>query len=112
MRCRRSPSRTTASRATATSSCNATSSPAACSRVPRGSRRLLGQRGWPSASRFFGHSYAETLGAWQQRFDAALPAVHDLGFNERFISMWRYYLAYCGGFSAGTIDVMQVRLDV
>ena len=62
---------------------------------------------------FFGHSYAETLAAWQQRFEAALPAVRDLGFDERFVRTWRYYLAYCrAGFSEGTIDVMQVRLDV
>ncbi len=62
---------------------------------------------------FFGHSYAETLAAWQSRFEAAVPAVRDLGFDERFVRMWRYYLAYCrAGFSEGTIDVMQVRLDV
>ena len=42
-----------------------------------------------------------------------VPAVRELGFDERFVRMWRYYLAYCrAGFSAGTIDVMQVRLDV
>ena len=40
------------------------------------------------------------------------PQVRDLGFDERFVRMWRYYLAYCrAGFSAGTIDVMQVRLE-
>ena len=51
--------------------------------------------------------------AWQSRFEAAVPAVRDLGFDERFVRMWRYYLAYCrAGFSEGTIDVMQVRLDV
>ncbi len=60
----------------------------------------------------FGESYAATLWAWRQRFEQALPQVRDLGFDERFIRMWRYYLAYCrAGFSAGTIDVMQVRLE-
>jgi cyclopropane-fatty-acyl-phospholipid synthase len=39
--------------------------------------------------------------------------VRELGFDERFVRMWRYYLAYCrAGFDAGTVDVMQVRLDV
>ncbi|PKQ16894.1 MAG: SAM-dependent methyltransferase [Actinobacteria bacterium HGW-Actinobacteria-7] len=60
---------------------------------------------------FFGPSYARTLAEWRQRFEAAAPHVRTLGFDERFIRMWRYYLAYCqAGFSGGTIDVMQVRL--
>lgn len=63
------------------------------------------------APRFFGHDYARTLAAWSERFEAALPEIRRLGFDERFIRMWRYYLAYCRtGFEHGTIDVMQVRL--
>lgn len=60
----------------------------------------------------FGADYAETLRIWRERFDAAvqgnrLPA----GFDERFIDLWRYYLAYCeAGFRAGNIDVHQVTL--
>jgi len=62
--------------------------------------------------RFFGADYARTLGAWSDRFEQALPQVRDLGFDERFIRMWRYYLAYCRtGFEHKTIDVMQVRLQ-
>jgi cyclopropane-fatty-acyl-phospholipid synthase len=61
--------------------------------------------------RFFGHDYARTLKAWSERFEAALPEVRKLGFDERFIRMWRYYLAYCHtGFKHGAVDVMQVRL--
>ncbi|HSK48725.1 MAG TPA: cyclopropane-fatty-acyl-phospholipid synthase family protein [Coriobacteriia bacterium] len=61
---------------------------------------------------YFGHSYAATLAEWSRRFEAALPAVRALGFDEEFVRMWRYYLAYCrAGFSAGTVDVMQVRLE-
>jgi cyclopropane-fatty-acyl-phospholipid synthase len=64
-----------------------------------------------SEPHFFGDSYAHTLGEWRARFESALPQVRELGFDERFIRMWRYYLAYCrAGFSEGTIDVMQVRL--
>lgn len=60
---------------------------------------------------FFGGCYANTLAEWSQRFEAALPQVRELGFDERFVRMWRYYLSYCkAGFDAGTIDVMQVRL--
>lgn len=60
----------------------------------------------------FGPDYARTLELWRSRFDAAvaedrLPA----GFDDRFVRLWRYYLAYCeGGFRAGTINVHQVTL--
>ena len=54
----------------------------------------------------FGGDYASTLGRWLQRFDAAEPAVRALGFDTRFVRMWRFYLAYCAaGFIAGTTDV-------
>jgi len=62
--------------------------------------------------RLFGRDYAHTLAAWSTRFESALPEVRALGFDERFIRMWRYYLAYCrAGFEHDTIDVMQVRLE-
>ncbi|VAV88761.1 Cyclopropane-fatty-acyl-phospholipid synthase, plant type, partial [hydrothermal vent metagenome] len=47
-----------------------------------------------------------------ERFDAVveqgdLPA----GFDEHFVRLWRYYLAYCeGGFRGGGINVAQVTL--
>jgi cyclopropane-fatty-acyl-phospholipid synthase len=61
---------------------------------------------------FFGASYARTLEQWMERFEAALPDVRALGFDERFVRMWRYYLAYCRvGFESGNCDVMQVSLE-
>jgi cyclopropane-fatty-acyl-phospholipid synthase len=64
-----------------------------------------------SDSAFFGLDYAETLAVWSERFEAVLPQVRELGFDERFIRMWRYYFEYCRtGFRSKTIDVMQVRL--
>ncbi len=46
-----------------------------------------------------GTSYALTLHAWRERFNAALPEVRALGFSERFVRMWNFYFAYCeGGF--------------
>jgi cyclopropane-fatty-acyl-phospholipid synthase len=60
----------------------------------------------------FGLDYAETLRLWHANFDAAvrekrLPA----GFDERFIRLWKFYLAYCeAGFRAGNIDVHQITL--
>jgi cyclopropane-fatty-acyl-phospholipid synthase len=56
----------------------------------------------------FGHDYAETLRRWLAAFDAALPAIRALGFDEKFIRCWRFYLAYCAaGFATETTDVGQ-----
>lgn len=42
-----------------------------------------------------GMHYARTLRDWRQRFVSSLPEVRRLGFGERFIRMWSYYLASC-----------------
>lgn len=44
-----------------------------------------------------GTHYARTLAEWRKRFHNALDAVRALGFDDRFIRMWDYYLAYCEG---------------
>jgi cyclopropane-fatty-acyl-phospholipid synthase len=44
-----------------------------------------------------GTHYARTLAAWRGRFQASLPAVRGLGFDDQFIRMWDFYLAYCEG---------------
>jgi cyclopropane-fatty-acyl-phospholipid synthase len=55
---------------------------------------------------FFGASYALTIGAWQERFQNAWPALQALGFDSQFRRMWEYYLAYCrAGFDGGALDV-------
>jgi cyclopropane-fatty-acyl-phospholipid synthase len=54
----------------------------------------------------FGQSYARTLQAWRERFEAAWPEIQLLGFPARFKRLWDYYLCYCeAGFRAGAIDV-------
>jgi cyclopropane-fatty-acyl-phospholipid synthase len=59
----------------------------------------------------YGASYARTLRLWRERFDERIDEVADLGFDERFRRMWRYYLSYCeGGFRAGRVDVRQIVL--
>jgi cyclopropane-fatty-acyl-phospholipid synthase len=59
----------------------------------------------------FGSSYARTLHAWRQRFLARLPEVRAQGFDERFIRMWEFYLAYCeGGFLERSIGVAQLLM--
>ena len=42
-----------------------------------------------------GAHYARTLREWRRRFMASLDRVHALGFDDRFIRMWEYYLASC-----------------
>ncbi|MBV6416324.1 MAG: Tuberculostearic acid methyltransferase UfaA1 [Steroidobacteraceae bacterium] len=59
----------------------------------------------------FGDSYARTLRAWRERFLSNLAGVRALGFDERFIRMWEFYLAYCeGGFRERSIGVSQLLL--
>jgi cyclopropane-fatty-acyl-phospholipid synthase len=60
----------------------------------------------------FGASYAQTLRDWLVRFDAALPDVRALGFDDAFIRGWRLYLAICAaGFANGRINVHQIELE-
>ncbi|HAI59748.1 MAG TPA: SAM-dependent methyltransferase [Xanthomonadaceae bacterium] len=57
----------------------------------------------------FGTSYALTLRHWRERFMARLPEVRALGYDERFLRMWEFYLAYCeGGFLERSIGVSQL----
>lgn len=60
----------------------------------------------------FGASYARTLCEWRKRFLARLPEVRALGFDDRFIRMWEYYLAYCeGGFLERSIGVSHLVFE-
>jgi cyclopropane-fatty-acyl-phospholipid synthase len=59
----------------------------------------------------FGLDYARTLAHWRARFSAALPKLHGLGFDARFVRLWTFYLAYCeAGFRSGSTDVAQFLL--
>lgn len=59
----------------------------------------------------FGHSYALTLKAWRERFMTHLPQVRAQGFDERFIRLWEFYMAYCeGGFRERSIGVAHLLL--
>lgn len=44
-----------------------------------------------------GLHYALTLREWRSRFHAKLADVRALGFDDRFVRMWDYYLCYCEG---------------
>ncbi len=42
-----------------------------------------------------GINYAETLRRWRERFGQNLDVVRELGYDERFIRTWNFYLASC-----------------
>ncbi len=55
----------------------------------------------------FGPDYARTLRHWTEAFEQKLDQVRALGFDDRFIRKWRYYLAYCeAAFAARHISVV------
>lgn len=62
-------------------------------------------------SRRLGRSYDPTLAAWRHRFNENLPRIGELGFDETFIRMWNFYLAYTqAGFASGYIDDWQLGI--
>lgn len=55
-----------------------------------------------------GAGYARTLALWHDRFQARLKEILALGFDERFIRKWTYYLKYCeAAFDQRNISVVQ-----
>ena len=77
--------------------------------LPTPSRMEAGaaEVGLAAVERFdFGADYARTLQRWAYAFGAQQSAVRAMGFDERFVRMWQFYLAYCeAGFRAGDLDV-------
>ena len=59
----------------------------------------------------FGPHYAKTLELWRRNFGRKIEAVRSLGFDERFLRTWHYYLCYCeAGFHERQIGVSQIML--
>ena len=55
----------------------------------------------------FGQDYARTLRVWHDNFRARLEQVQALGFDDRFIRKWSYYLNYCeAAFALRNISVV------
>lgn len=60
----------------------------------------------------FGLDYAETLKRWLDSVNAKVGDIKPLGFDDKFLQIWRFYLCYCeAGFRAGRTDVMQLELS-
>jgi cyclopropane-fatty-acyl-phospholipid synthase len=57
-------------------------------------------------------SYVRTLSAWRTRFMTQTEAVRAMGFDDRFIRMWEYYLALSeAGFATGVSQDLQLVLE-
>ncbi|RUP24697.1 MAG: class I SAM-dependent methyltransferase [Curvibacter sp.] len=86
--------------------------PGGCLPCPREFRQAAEAAGLQVEDSFaFGQDYAETLRRWRERFLAQRSQIQQLGFDERFMHIWEFYLAYCeAGFSMGSIDLVQYTL--
>ncbi len=60
----------------------------------------------------FGEDYARTLADWRQSFNAERQHIESLGYDERFMRLWDFYLAYCeAAFATGQTNVVQFTLS-
>lgn len=60
----------------------------------------------------FAPHYAETLRRWRHAFHNHLDEVRQIGFPDRFIRLWDYYLCYCEAvFEERHISVLQMQFD-
>jgi cyclopropane-fatty-acyl-phospholipid synthase len=56
--------------------------------------------------------YVLTLRAWRTRFLERVAAVRAMGFDERFIRTWEYYLALSeAGFATGISQDLQIVFE-
>ena len=59
----------------------------------------------------FGEDYGRTCRLWREAFLRRRREVLALGFDERFIRTWEFYLSYCeAGFAMGDVNLMQFTL--
>jgi cyclopropane-fatty-acyl-phospholipid synthase len=83
--------------------------PGGCLPCPREFRREAEAAGLRVVDEFaFGQDYAETLKRWRERFLAQRAQILQLGFDQRFMHIWEFYLAYCeAAFAMRNIDLVQ-----
>ncbi|MBK6388499.1 MAG: class I SAM-dependent methyltransferase [Rhodoferax sp.] len=86
--------------------------PGGCLPCPSEFRREAAAAGLQVEDEFaFGQDYAETLRRWRDAFLAKRPQILALGFDERFMRIWEFYLAYCeAAFDKANIDLVQYTL--
>jgi cyclopropane-fatty-acyl-phospholipid synthase len=75
-------------------------------------RALHGTRLLLTGTQDIAADYARTLAVWRSTFLRRLDEVRALGFDERFIRMWEYYLALSeAGFATGLVQDQQIVLE-
>ena len=86
--------------------------PGGCLPCPREFRAQAVAAGFDVIDEYsFGQDYARTLRIWRADFLAQEARVLQLGFDERFIRIWDFYLAYCeAAFAQANTSVMQFTL--
>ena len=86
--------------------------PGGCLPCPREFRAQAVAAGFDVVDEFsFGQDYARTLRLWRDDFMAQESRVLQLGFDNRFIRIWEFYLAYCeAAFAEANTSVMQFTL--
>ena len=59
----------------------------------------------------YAEHYAKTLENWRNDFNSSLNEIKNNGFDDRFIRLWNYYLAYCeSGFKTKRIGLNQIKI--
>jgi cyclopropane-fatty-acyl-phospholipid synthase len=86
--------------------------PGGCLPCPSEFRREAAAAGLVVEDEFaFGPDYAETLRRWRHAFLGRRNDILALGFDQRFLHIWEFYLAYCeAAFDMGNIDLVQYTL--
>ena len=60
----------------------------------------------------FGEHYALTMKHWLMAFEKNIEQIKILGFDEKFLRIWRFYLTCCiASFESGRTSVMQIALE-
>jgi cyclopropane-fatty-acyl-phospholipid synthase len=58
-----------------------------------------------------GFGYARTLREWRHNVLRNIDRIRELGYDERFLRIWTFYLAYCeAGFGIRSLRNMQIVL--
>ena len=58
-----------------------------------------------------GFGYARTLREWRENVWREVDRIRELGYDERFLRIWRFYLAFCeAGFAIRSLRDMQIVL--